>query len=74
MHFSIKIIILRKHDWKILNNSICVCHVLTINSLKTKINHMVLTTFTLEQKPVFKLERNNNLTFIVIIIDIEKKK
>ncbi len=27
--------------------------------------------FTLEQKSVFKLERNKDLTFIVIIIDID---
>ncbi len=36
-----------------------------------KINGLVFTTFTLEQKSVFKLERNKDLTFIVIIIDID---
>ncbi len=34
-------------------------------------NGLVSTTFTLEQKSVFKLERNKDLTFIVIIIDID---
>ena len=29
------------------------------------------TTFTQEQKSVFKLERNNDVTVIVIIIDID---
>ncbi len=32
---------------------------------------MVSTTFTLEQKSIFKLERNKDLTFIMIIIDID---
>ncbi len=32
---------------------------------------MVSTTFTLEQNSGFKLERNKDLTFIVIIIDID---
>ncbi len=36
-----------------------------------KINGLVSTTFTLEQKSGFKLERNKDLTFIVIIIDID---
>ncbi len=36
-----------------------------------KINCLVSTTFTLEQKSDFKLERNKDLTFIVIIIDID---
>ncbi len=36
-----------------------------------EINGLVPTTFTLEQKSVFKLERNKDLTFIVIIIDID---
>ncbi len=39
--------------------------------LLRKINGLVSTTFTLEQKSIFKLERNKDLTFIVIIIDIE---
>ncbi len=39
--------------------------------LLRKINGLVFTTFTLEQKSVFKLERNKDLTFIVIIIDID---
>ncbi len=34
-------------------------------------NGLVSTTLTLEQKSVFKLERNKDLTFIVIIIDID---
>ncbi len=34
-------------------------------------NGLVSTTFTLEQKSGFKLERNKDLTFIVIIIDID---
>ncbi len=34
-------------------------------------NGLVSKTFTLEQKSVFKLERNKDLTFIVIIIDID---
>ncbi len=37
--------------------------------LLRKINGLV--TFTLEQKSGFKLERNKELTFIVIIIDID---
>ncbi len=36
-----------------------------------KINGLVSKTFTLEQKSGFKLERNKDLTFIVIIIDID---
>ena len=32
------------------------------------INHLVSSTFTQEQKSVLKFERNNDLTFIVIII------
>ncbi len=32
---------------------------------------VVSTAFTLEQKSGFKLERNKDLTFIVIIIDID---
>ncbi len=36
-----------------------------------KINGLVCKTFTLEQKSGFKLERNKDLTFIVIIIDID---
>ncbi len=36
-----------------------------------KINGLVSTTFTLEQNSGFKLERNKDLTFIVIIIDID---
>ncbi len=39
--------------------------------LLRKINGLVSTTFTLEQKSIFKLERNKDLTFIVIIIDID---
>ncbi len=35
-------------------------------------NGLVSKTFTLEQKSGFKLERNKDLTFIVIIIDIDK--
>ncbi len=35
-------------------------------------NGLVSTTLTLEQKSVFKLERNKDLTFIVIIIDIDQ--
>ncbi len=34
-------------------------------------NGLVSTNFTLEQKSGFKLERNTNLAFIVIIIDID---
>ncbi len=34
-------------------------------------NGLVSTTFTLEQKSGFKLEINKDLTFIVIIIDID---
>ncbi len=34
-------------------------------------NGLVSKTFTLEQKYGFKLERNKDLTFIVIIIDID---
>ncbi len=34
-------------------------------------NGLVSTTFTLEQNSGFKLERNKDLTFIVIIIDID---
>ncbi len=34
-------------------------------------NGLVSKTFTLEQKSGFKLERNKDLTFIVIIIDID---
>ncbi len=34
-------------------------------------NGLVCTTFTLEQNSGFKLERNKDLTFIVIIIDID---
>ncbi len=37
-----------------------------------KINGLVSTTLTLEQKSGFKLERNKDLTFIVIIIDIDR--
>ncbi len=37
-----------------------------------KINGLVSKTFTLEQKSEFKLERNKDLTFIVIIIDIDR--
>ncbi len=33
---------------------------------------LVSTTFTLEQKSGFKLERNKDLIFIVIIIDIDR--
>ncbi len=36
-----------------------------------KINGLVSTTLTFEQKSGFKLERNKDLTFIVIIIDID---
>ncbi len=36
-----------------------------------KINGLVSKTFTLEQTSGFKLERNKDLTFIVIIIDID---
>ncbi len=36
-----------------------------------KINGLVSNTFTLEQTSGFKLERNKDLTFIVIIIDID---
>ncbi len=36
---------------------------------KTTINDLVSTTFTWEQKSAFKLERNKDLKFIVIIID-----
>ncbi len=36
-----------------------------------KINGLVSTTFTFKQKSGFKLERNKDLTFIVIIIDID---
>ncbi len=36
-----------------------------------KINGLVSKTFTLEQKSGFKLERNKDWTFIVIIIDID---
>ncbi len=32
---------------------------------------LVSITFTVEQKSGFKLERNKDLTFIVIIIDID---
>ncbi len=39
-----------------------------------KINGLISTTFTLEQKSGFKLERNKDLTFIVIIIDIDLYK
>ncbi len=39
--------------------------------LLRKINGLVSTTFTFEQKSGFKLERNKDLTFIVIIIDID---
>ncbi len=34
-------------------------------------NGLVSKTFTLEQTSGFKLERNKDLTFIVIIIDID---
>ncbi len=34
-------------------------------------NGLVFTTFTLEQNSGFNLERNKDLTFIVIIIDID---
>ncbi len=36
-----------------------------------KINDLVSTTFTFEQKSGFKLESNKDLTVIVIIIDID---
>ncbi len=36
-------------------------------------NGLVSTTFNLEQNAGFKLERNKDLTFIVIIIDIDEK-
>ncbi len=39
--------------------------------LLRKINGMVCTTLILEQNSGFKLERNKDLTFIVIIIDID---
>ncbi len=39
--------------------------------LLRKMNGLVSTTFTLEQNSGFKLERNKDLTFIVIIIDID---
>ncbi len=39
--------------------------------LLRKINCLVSTTFTLEQKSGFKLERNKDLTCIGIIIDID---
>ena len=35
------------------------------------INRLVSSTFTQEQKSNLKFERNNELTFIVIIIDID---
>ena len=35
------------------------------------INPLVSSTFTQKQKPDFKFERNNDLTFIVMIIDID---
>ncbi len=34
-------------------------------------NGLVSTTFSLEQKSGFKFEKNKDLTFIVIIIDID---
>ncbi len=36
-----------------------------------EMNGLVSTTFSLEQKSGFKFERNKDLTFIVIIIDID---
>ncbi len=39
--------------------------------LLRKINGLVLTSFTLEQNADFKLEINKDLTFTVIIIDID---
>ncbi len=36
-------------------------------------NGLVSSTFTLEQKYDFKLDRNNDLTFIVITISTDKK-
>ncbi len=39
--------------------------------LLRKINGLVSTTFTFEQKSGFKLEKNKDFTFIVIIIDID---
>ncbi len=36
-----------------------------------KINGLVSINFTLEQKSGFKLERNTDLAFIVIIMDID---
>ena len=35
------------------------------------VNRLVSSTFTQEQKSDFKFERNNDLTFIVIITDID---
>ncbi len=46
-------------------------HAETKKYIFRKINGLVFTTFTLEQKSVFKLERNKDLTFIVIIIDTD---
>ncbi len=42
--------------------------------LTRKINSLVSRTFTLEQKSGFKLERNKDFTFIVIIIHMDMKK
>ncbi len=39
--------------------------------LLREMNGLVSTTFTLEQKSGFKLENNKDLTFTVIIIDID---
>ncbi len=36
-----------------------------------KVNGLVSTTFTLDKKSGFKLERNKDLTFIGIIINID---
>ena len=35
------------------------------------INRLLSSTFTQEQKSNLKFERNNDLTFIVVIIDID---
>ncbi len=39
--------------------------------LLREMNGLVSTTFTLEQKSGFKLENNKDLTFTMIIIDID---
>ncbi len=50
---------------------ICIFKCRECVNLCNVIKGLVSTTFTLEQKSGFKLERNKDLTFIVIIIDID---